>query len=652
MKMFKTFRQRLLFWFLVFIGSSIIIIGLSITYLQERERIFVISNKVVVSYFMTLKNVKAQQDFFSYETKSTDYFETYQSRYLDEYNQWYDSTTNILKQVDFDGETGLNKAIDSVQAESKAIDSLFKDLVKLINQRGFKDYGLEGAMREEVHWLEAIDEIPAKDILSLRRHEKDFIIRNESSYVDKLTALADEIAKNLKDRPIPSKRKEEILLRLSNYKSYFLQLVALDKSIGIKDNSGLKKELDDQISTLEGQFSRVVRAARRWTEEKYHQLTLYFVSLSIVLLLGSTILSAFIANRITQPLTELTVHITQFVDSNFTLETDHPVVRTKDEIGKLTENFSILKDEVISRLKFFKQKVDERTAELATANERLRRLSEANSRFVPKEFLHYLGKDSIEQVKLGDQTEGRMTVMFTDIRDFTKISENLSPQQNFDFINSYLKGIVPIIQKHGGFIDKYIGDSVMALFPNDPDDAIKAAIAFEDFIEDFNKEREPIRIGTGLHTGQLILGTIGHDNRLETTVISDSVNTASRVEGLTKHYGAKIVASEDTLDLMVNKSGFDFRFLDEVKVKGKSKTLSVYEFLPPQEKMKLSYLTAYNKGVALIEERNISEAMKVFEHLHQLNPNDAAVEMFLVRCIKFFKKKDKEWDQIVLMTSK
>ena len=164
------------------------------------------------------------------------------------------------------------------------------------------------------------------------------------------------------------------------------------------------------------------------------------------MLLGSILLSSFIANRITKPLRDLTIYITKFIDSNFTLTASNPIVRSKDEIGKLTQNFTVLKEEIITRLRFFKQKVDERTQELAKANDQLLRLNEANSRFVPNEFLRYLGKSSIEEVKLGDHMEGEMTIMFTDIRSFTKISESLSPQDNFDFINNYLNSIVPIIR--------------------------------------------------------------------------------------------------------------------------------------------------------------------------------------------------------------
>lgn len=655
--MFETFRHRLLFWFLIFISSSLIIISLSITYIHQREDIAEKTELVETAYIMLLQSVKAQQDFFSYETKNPTFFQTTKSQYLDVYNVALDSTYHLLSKVNFSGESeSLSGSISMLQKEIRASDSLFHFLIGKVVERGFKNFNLIGKMRRDAHWLEEANELSKVQILSLRRHEKDYIIRNQWIYVDRLNRLAIEIEKTIRKSTLTNERQDSILYRLNGYTTKFSQLVSLDKLTGIKDNTGLKKRLDDSIVILEKGFSHTVVTAKSWMQQRFRRLTLAFGFTALGALIVSIILSYFIAKRITNPLTELTLHITKFVNSNFTLETDHPVIRSKDEIGKLTQNFSILKDEVISRLKFFKQKVDERTAELADANQQLQRVSEANSRFVPKEFLHFLGRKSIEYVQLGDQVEQEMTVVFTDIREFTKISETLSPQENFDFINSYLKGIVPIIQNHGGFIDKYIGDSVMALFPRCPENAIQAVFEFERFLTSFNESlidmgRPAIEIGTGIHTGSLILGTIGHDDRLETTVISDVVNTASRVEGLTKHYHAKIIASQDTLHKLERPARLGYRFLDEVRVKGKSKSLAVYEFLQPDDP-KLTYLKDYESGLLLMKQQKVKEAALLFEKLVDQNPKDGAIKVFLERCLRYLSDETSSWLGVEQMTSK
>ncbi|MEO1254504.1 MAG: adenylate/guanylate cyclase domain-containing protein, partial [Bacteroidota bacterium] len=656
--MFHTFRHRLLFWFLVFISSSIVVIALSFAYIQQRESIFRNAELVDQSYVMLLKSVKAQQDFFSYETKNTTYFETSKSIYLDRYKELLDSTMSLLQKSKLPDEKRLEVALLEQQNSILATDSLFKILIAKIGERGFKDFNLEGDMRDDVHWLEESTILPIRDILSLRRHEKDYIIRNEKAYVNKLNQEVDRLKESIENRVFQdSSKKIEIFNRLEGYQEKFNKLVALDELIGIKDNTGLKRQLDGQIFDLETNFSDVVTATREWSRKAFDRLTLFFGITVVFLVIISIVISTLIARRITRPLTDLTNHITRFVDSNFTLETDHPVVRTKDEIGSLTQNFSVLKDEVISQMKFFKQKVEERTAELAAANKRLVRLSEANSRFVPDEFLNRLGKAGIEDVSLGDHVEQEMTVMFSDIRDFTSISEGLDPQENFDFINSYLNGIVPIIRNNGGFIDKFVGDSVMALFPGSPDGAIEAILGFEEFLKEFNQRltkegKKPIYIGTGLHTGNLILGTIGHDDRLETTVISDAVNTAARVEGLTKYYGAKAIFTEYTLSKVNKSEAFHYRFLDKVRVKGKSRTISIYELIHPENTKKVKSLESYNKALKKLRSNNVGEANSILEELKDKNPDDKGVELMLEKCKKHLSETDEAWDDETEMISK
>ncbi|SEK38849.1 Adenylate cyclase, class 3 [Aquimarina amphilecti] len=631
---------------------------LSITYLQKRETVLKRTEAIEKSYVMLLKSVKAQQDFFSHATRDPHFFRTGDNQYLDQYLTLLDSTRSYLMQLDLEEESALVGGIEFVKSDITEIDAVFLELIEQIQARGYKNFNLEGSMRKDAHWLEKINEIDTKDILFLRRHEKDYIMRNESIYVTRLSNLVNKLRQQtINSGRISKARKKVVLYYLDGYRDKFIQLVKLDQRIGIRDNSGLKQQLDQRIIVCEEDFSNLVLYTEEWAKAEFKKLTIYFGLIAFLLLIVSVLISSLISRKITKPLTELTMHITRFVDSNFTLETEHPIIRTDDEIGSLTRNFSFLKDEVISRLKFFKQKVDERTEELANANRKLLRLSEANSRFVPQEFLQNLGRASIEEVELGDQVEREMTVIFSDIREFTKISESLSPQENFDFLNEYLSGIVPIIKRNGGFIDKFIGDSVMALFPDNPDAAIQTIFEFEDFIEEYNSRLDknialPIQIGTGIHTGKLILGTIGHDHRLETTVISDAVNTASRVEGLTKYYNAKVIGTEHTLLKLKNKDSFHYRFLDTVKVKGKTKTLSVYEFLGPADQIKLSYLKNYNKGVTFIENKKIREAAVIFSDLYKKHPSDRAVEIFFDRCENYLEKKTSSWDEITHMITK
>lgn len=274
------------------------------------------------------------------------------------------------------------------------------------------------------------------------------------------------------------------------------------------------------------------------------------------------------------------------------------------------------------------------------AHEKLRQTNRAYSRFIPKEFLRLLDQKEITELKLGDQVQMEMTVMFADIRSFTSLSEQMTPQENFNFINAYLKRVSPIIRQHGGFIDKYIGDAVMALFPGQADTAVQAGIAMQQAVQCYNQHRQqegyqPINIGVGLHTGNLMLGTIGEAERMEGTVISDAVNLAARMEGLTKNYGAGIVMSDQTLLRLANSDNYNYRFLDLVQVKGKQQPVSVFELFdgdpPAMANLKLKTKTLFEEGLLIYHDQDFQAAKAKFTQVLAINPADKAAQIYLER---------------------
>lgn len=213
----------------------------------------------------------------------------------------------------------------------------------------------------------------------------------------------------------------------------------------------------------------------------------------------------------------------------------------------------------------------------------LAKINVSLERFIPREVLSYLDKKSIVDIELGDYSERPMVVLFSDIRDFTSLSETMTPQQNFKFINSYLRRMGPVIRKNNGFVDKYIGDGIMALFPRDASDAMRAALEMRQVLREYNEHRAqvgyvPIRVGIGMHWGPLLMGTIGENQRMDSTVISDTVNTASRLEGLTKTLGTDILLSGQTLEALdeATRSQFQFAFVSEETVKGRKESLRVF----------------------------------------------------------------------------
>jgi adenylate cyclase len=231
------------------------------------------------------------------------------------------------------------------------------------------------------------------------------------------------------------------------------------------------------------------------------------------------------------------------------------------------------------------------TTALSESERSTRRLEKLNSsleRFIPREMLSFLNKQSIVEVELGDHCEQPMTVMFADIRDFTTLSESMTPGETFRFINSYLERMGPVVRRHGGFIDKYLGDGIMALFPGDPRNAIEAALDLRATLAEYNDHRgkssyPPIRMGMGIHRGVLMLGTIGENQRMDSTVISDTVNAASRIEGLTKKFGRDILISGETVESLGLDVAADYRleYIDEETVKGRRRPVKVYSLNHP-----------------------------------------------------------------------
>jgi PAS domain S-box-containing protein len=271
----------------------------------------------------------------------------------------------------------------------------------------------------------------------------------------------------------------------------------------------------------------------------------------------------------------------------------------------------------------------------------LYQLNEAFSRFVPSQFLQLLDKKSIADVRLGDQVQKEMSVLFSDIRDFTTLSESMTPQDSFKFINDYLSCMELALIENQGFIDKYIGDGIMALFSGSADDALLAGIAMLQRLAEYNRNRAnfgyvSIKIGIGINTGSLMLGTVGGKNRMDGTVISDAVNLAARLESLTKEYGVPLLITHYTLARLQNPMEYSIRFIDKVKVKGKSKAVAVFEVFDgdePQVKQgKLATKAIFEEGLFLYHQQATKQAAQRLEEVLSLNPNDTVAQIYQLRC--------------------
>ena len=304
---------------------------------------------------------------------------------------------------------------------------------------------------------------------------------------------------------------------------------------------------------------------------------------------------------------------------------------------------------------FLEERVKERTAELVELNS-------AYERFVPREFLSLLKKESILEVKLGDQTAQQMTVLFSDIRGWTTLSEEMTAQESFNFINAFLNRVSPVIAAHRGFIDNFQGDGMMALFPETADDGVQAAIAMHAAVSEYNQDREqkgfqPIGIGVGLHIGDLMLGIIGHEERMQGTVVADAVNLASRLEGLTRVYGSSISISEPTLSQLKDPDQYKHRFVDKVQVKGKKDPVSVHEVFdgdpPAVIELKEQTKDDFEQGICLYYDRKFSEASVKFNQVLEKHPEDRAARIYLKRSANYMVNGvPEDWTGVEILTQK
>ena len=276
----------------------------------------------------------------------------------------------------------------------------------------------------------------------------------------------------------------------------------------------------------------------------------------------------------------------------------------------------------------------------------MRLVYEATGKFVPYEFIRSLGHNVITDVKLGDQVEKIVTVLFSDIRDYTTFSEQMSPEENFKFVCAFNERMGPVIRRHNGFINQYLGDAIMAIFPGNASEALSAAIEMQKKVEELNslrkeKNQSPIRIGVGMHTGPLIMGITGDADRMDATTISDTVNTASRLETLTKHYKSSIILSDACLKQMPEKENFHLRYLGLVQLKGKHESLHIHECFSANSteeiNKKQNTLSAFNEGINQYLNSSFDTAVKSFQAITEIHPEDQTAVFFLDTAKKYLQ---------------
>ena len=380
----------------------------------------------------------------------------------------------------------------------------------------------------------------------------------------------------------------------------------------------IKADVDDESSASYG--DQVIELVFDTTsiKQQLRDITVNQVIITSIFAVLAGILSLFLASRLANPISDLTTAVGSVAKGNL----DEKIPQSSN-----TKELMTLALGVTSMVNNIKEKIFQ-----------IEKINASYERFVPKEFLNLLEKKQITDVEVGDNTSLSMSVLFSDMRNFTSISEKMSPAENFSFLNNYLDTLTPAIKDNNGFIDKYVGDAVMALFADNGDAPVKAAIDMNLKLNALNvelakKNVKAVNMGVGIHCGKLILGTIGQKARMETTVISDTVNASSRLETLNKTYGTKILISTEVKNNLSNDLTQYTRLIDRTQVKGKTESVEIYEVFAADETVSLTIKAEtkvqFENAVILFLEGNQKLSTEIFHQLANHIKEDSVLDYWL-----------------------
>lgn len=254
-------------------------------------------------------------------------------------------------------------------------------------------------------------------------------------------------------------------------------------------------------------------------------------------------------------------------------------------------------------------------------------------KFIPKQFIKFLGKSSVLDLVVGTQVKKEVTTLFCDIRNSTQVSTTLSLEENFNYINSYLNTVAPIIRKYNGFIDKYLGDGIMAVFTKSRHayDCAHAIIKAVNEKNIQNTSMPNLDVGVSINTGDVVFGVIGDDTRKSVTVISDTVNFTAKIGEINKVFGSLITFSKSTLNDLSSSLNLNYRYIGNLQANEKE-YISVFESLDAYGKAKrdklLNNKAKFEQGVRAYVNGKFDQATKLFEEVYKKEKDDKVCYVF------------------------
>jgi class 3 adenylate cyclase/HAMP domain-containing protein len=391
------------------------------------------------------------------------------------------------------------------------------------------------------------------------------------------------------------------------------------------------------------------------------KIALQELSTLVISIVITSILLIIVTRHLTNPIGRMVKTMNKIINSADL--SSRVEVEYQDETGNLAFTFN----RMIGELDNAYGQIKRYAFEAVLAGKKEERVRHIFQKYVPKDVIERFFA-SPEKMLVGDNRN--ISVLFSDIRSFTTISEKMAPDDLVNSLNRYFSGQVDIIYNRKGVVDKYIGDAIMAFWgapEKHDDDALQSVLAGLDMIEAlsvFNANQKKLgkpefRIGVGINFGEVTVGNIGSERKMDYTVIGDSVNLASRMEGLTKTYHADLLITENVYaELQKKIQGQDapklyFRLLDTVAVKGKTRGVKIYTVKRVLNQTEAAAWQAHNQGMTLFYKRSFREAAEKFKEVYRLLAKDPNAENLFRRCAEYIvNPPPPDWDGVEVMKSK
>ena len=508
---------------------------------------------------------------------------------------------------------------DNLNVQTEYLDA-FVDTVR--------EYSIRTLIEEESELVFAYNSNPTINSVGEEEYEIVFLSDNISITQEELQSLNTVIFEQKQNVDLGNFLQKNFIIDNINRVGYYFEF----------DDRGWIFVLSNKVST----FYKPV-----------YDITMITIIIIIVAIISGIIVILLFTNILVAPLKQMLISMKKIIRTNNLSE--RVKVEYKDEVGQVSKTFNIMISDLEKSSEIIKQFAF--SSILAKRNEN--KIRNIFQKYVPNSVINDLFKDPTKMLE-GQSRE--LAIVFTDIRSFTTISEQFSPNELVKILNSYFKSVVDIITNHGGIIDKYIGDAVMAFFgapvelENASYSALKACNEMRTAINNFNDvlEQEDLPIfktGIGLNYGITTVGNIGSEKKMDYTIIGDEVNLGSRLEGLTKQYGLDFIFSHSVKQQL--PTTIVARQVDLVQVKGKTHGELIYTIDIDMTSKKEVLFNIHNKGFHAYCNRQFQEAIEYFRQVKQMDSTDNLASIFIDRCnILINSPPPSSWNGVYVATQK